>query len=575
MELADRTDHAAKSRRHGRRYSGQRAVSAVPHRASRPQRSSAGRAPDAATVSDYIGKLRRAFEPGQKIILSWNAFDNASIVKQKIQVQTTFNKKEEFQTVVDNIPGNQRSYEFTIPNNPRLITFIRIVATDDRGQEGWDEWAVRVTNPSEPGNLQFTTPLAGQTFTGGTRFRLDWQTSSFSSNMFTVYLLLDGGRKAVFEGSGNATGTLGDFPLPYVSTDSARFAVYSSSNKWFYTDTFSIRPDPRFPDTPPQISLVSPNAGQTFPVGAIVPISWTASDNEAIKQFNILYSTDGGKTWITMVENLPPTQTSYNWQTPFGSGFSNVRVRVVAVDRRYQNSSDGANRVFQLTSGPTGNQPPTVQITFPPNNATFNFGQSVFLAANAPDADGAIQRVEFYDGTTLIGTDASAPYQIGWNYPTAGTHTITARAVDNLGASTTSAPITVTINSSGGPAPLPVATSSLSSPANEAVFDAPATITITATAGGGTQGVNRVDFFLNTKLVGTDTTAPYSITLFNIPAGRYTISHAQLPETVCRQFRRALTSRFARRQRRAPNSISTATAKPMFRFSDHQTAPGI
>ncbi len=111
------------------------------------------------------GNFDGAFEPGQKIILSWNAFDNASIVKQKIQVQTTFNKKEEFQTVVDNIPGNQRSYEFTIPNNPRLITFIRIVATDDRGQEGWDEWAVRVTNPGEPGNLQFTTPLAGQTFT--------------------------------------------------------------------------------------------------------------------------------------------------------------------------------------------------------------------------------------------------------------------------------------------------------------------------------------------------------------------------------------------------------------------------
>jgi hypothetical protein len=229
--------------------------------------------------------------------------------------------------------------------------------------------------------------------------------------------------------------------------------------------------------------------------------------------------------WITLVENLPPTATSYNWQLPPGTGFQDTRVRVVAVDRRFQNSSDGHNRSFRTNSVTPTNVPPTVQITFPANNASFNFGQSVFLAADAQDADGTIQRVEFYDGANLIGSDASAPYQIGWNYPqtSAGSHTITARSFDNQGAMTTSAPITVTIVSNGGPAPLPVAAASLSSPANEAVFDAPATITASASASGGTQGVNRVDFFLDTTLVGTDTTAPYSITINDVAAGRHTI----------------------------------------------------
>jgi hypothetical protein len=273
------------------------------------------------------------------------------------------------------------------------------------------------------------------------------------------------------------------------------------------------------------VSLTSPQTGQVFPAGGVVPISWTAADDEALRSFSILYSTDGGKMWITLTENLPPTATSYNWQLPPGTGFQDVRVRVVAFDKRFQNSSDGYNRSFRTNGVTPTNVPPTVQITFPADNASFNFGQSVFLAASAQDADGTIQRVEFYDGANLIGSDASAPYQIGWNYPqtTAGSHTITARAFDNQGASTTSAPITVTIVTSGGPAPLPVATASVSSPANEAIFDAPATITISAAAGGGTQGVNRVDFFLDTTLVGTDTTAPYSITVNNVPAGRHTI----------------------------------------------------
>ncbi|HEX8736268.1 MAG TPA: FG-GAP-like repeat-containing protein [Pyrinomonadaceae bacterium] len=321
-----------------------------PDRTDHPPVVRLTRRPFQITGSNFDG----VFEPGQKIILTWNAFDNASIVKQRIQIQATRNDKETFTIVADNIPGNQRSYEFTVPNNNGSIVFIRIVATDNIGQEGWDEWQVRVQNPNETGALQFTTPLAGQTFLGGTDVQLKWQiTAPFNSNIFTVYLLLDGHRKAINEGSGNQTGSLGPIRFPFVSTDSARFAVHSSNHKWFYSEPFSIRPDPRFPDAPPTVSLTSPQAGQVFPAGGIVPISWTAADDEALRGFSILYSTDGGKMWITLTENLPPSARSYSWQLPPGTGFQDTRVRVVAFDKRFQNSSDGYNRSFRTNGAAT------------------------------------------------------------------------------------------------------------------------------------------------------------------------------------------------------------------------------
>ncbi|HEX8733753.1 MAG TPA: FG-GAP-like repeat-containing protein, partial [Pyrinomonadaceae bacterium] len=297
------------------------------------------------------GIFEGVFEQGQRIILTWSAFDNAAIVKQKIQVQALTNKKENFVTVADNLPGNQRAYEFTVPNLAGKI-FVRVTATDDKGQEGWDEWIIYT--PSQPGALQITTPVAGQVFRTGTELQLNWQiTEPFNDSQFAVYLLLDAHRQALSVANGGTNGTFSTIKFPFVSTDSARFVVFAPNSRRFYSEPFSIRPDPRYPDAPPTVSLISPNAGQQFPAGGIVPISWTASDDEAIQSFLILYSTDGGKTWLTLAENLPPTATNYNWRLPLGTGFSDVRVRVVAVDKRFQNSSDGANRVFQITPNQT------------------------------------------------------------------------------------------------------------------------------------------------------------------------------------------------------------------------------
>jgi hypothetical protein len=300
--------------------------------------------------------------------------------------------------------------------------------------------------------------------------------------------LLDADRKAIYVSAGNASGAFTPIKMPYISTDSARFAVSSQNGgndkKWFFTEPFAIRPDARWIDAPPTVSMSSPVAGQAFQPGAMIPISWTGADDEALLSFSILYSTDGGRTWLTLVENLPPTTTSYNWQTPPGTGFNDVRVRIVAIDRRFQNSSDGANRPFRTDAAPPSNTPPNVQITYPANNATFLVGQSTFVAANASDSDGAIARVEFYDGPTFIALDATAPYQVGLNYLSGGVHTLTARAFDNLGAVTISSPVSITVNTRPGPTPLPINAPSLSSPANGAVFTAPANINVSAVTNG-------------------------------------------------------------------------------------------
>jgi beta-xylosidase len=89
--------------------------------------------------------------------------------------------------------------------------------------------------------------------------------------------------------------------------------------------------------------------------------------------------------------------------------------------------------------------PPVVSLTAPANNSTATTLQTVTLTANASDPDGTVSKVDFYDGNTLIGSDNSSPYSASWSGMSAGTHTLTAVATDNIGLSTTYSAVTVTV----------------------------------------------------------------------------------------------------------------------------------
>ncbi|QSB13079.1 cellulose binding domain-containing protein [Natronosporangium hydrolyticum] len=64
---------------------------------------------------------------------------------------------------------------------------------------------------------------------------------------------------------------------------------------------------------------------------------------------------------------------------------------------------------------------------------------------------------------------------------------------------------------------------SISSPADGASFTAPADVTVEATASSDEGSVDRVEFYINGNLAGSDTSAPYSFTHEGLPAGSYVL----------------------------------------------------
>ncbi|WP_192821096.1 Ig-like domain-containing protein [Rufibacter sp. LB8] len=100
------------------------------------------------------------------------------------------------------------------------------------------------------------------------------------------------------------------------------------------------------------------------------------------------------------------------------------------------------------TNGVANGSSPTVSITSPVTGATFTAPASITISANAADTDGTISKVEFYRGTTLLGTATTAPYSYTWTNAPAGNYNLTAVAYDNANLTTTSTPVSVIVNGS-------------------------------------------------------------------------------------------------------------------------------
>jgi plastocyanin len=92
------------------------------------------------------------------------------------------------------------------------------------------------------------------------------------------------------------------------------------------------------------------------------------------------------------------------------------------------------------------NAAPTVSISSPNSGASFTAPGPVTVEATAADTDGTIAKVEFFAGTTLLGTDTASPFQVTVTNFTAGSYSLTAKATDNAGGTTTSAAVAITVN---------------------------------------------------------------------------------------------------------------------------------
>jgi PKD repeat protein len=259
----------------------------------------------------------------------------------------------------------------------------------------------------------------------------------------------------------------------------------------------------------PVATLTSPANGATFTAPTTITLEANAADADGNLNRVEFYR---GSTFIGS-DATPPY--SITW-TNTSVGTHNLTARAVDAAEAWASSP-----IVRVTVAPPSNSAPTVSLDGPLDDANFTAPATITLEASAEDVDGNLNRVEFYADATLLASDATAPYAFTWNSVPAGTYTLTARAVDAADAATTSVAAVVTVDAP--PPPNSAPSVSLTGPAANATFMAPATITLQATAADIDGNLSRVEFYHGTVLLGSDATSPYSFTWTDVPAGSYVL----------------------------------------------------
>jgi Bacterial Ig domain/Ig-like domain from next to BRCA1 gene len=255
-------------------------------------------------------------------------------------------------------------------------------------------------------------------------------------------------------------------------------------------------------------ALVS--VGQSFPVSLTFTNSgnttWTAASNYRLGSQNAADNTTWGTNRIALPANVAPGGSvtfSTNVTAPATGGSYNFQWRMV---------QDGV-AWFGATSTNVvvvDNAPPVVSLAVAGSGA--QAPASLTLTATASDPNDTVAKVEFYNGANLLGTKTAAPFTFSWTGVPVGSYSLTAKAYDTYGAVTTSTAVTAGVVDAPPVVNLVVSGSGT---------NAPATLTLNATATDANDTISKVEFYWGTTLLATKTTAPYQYAWAGVPVGTY------------------------------------------------------
>jgi RHS repeat-associated protein len=257
------------------------------------------------------------------------------------------------------------------------------------------------------------------------------------------------------------------------------------------------------------VSLTSPNNNALYLApAAAIPVKANASVS--------------GATIVQMEFYANGNLIGTDATSPYQFDWTNVAAGTYVITAKSIDSNS-----VETTSSPrtinvaANNTAPTVSLTAPANNASYISPSNVSASATAsgPELNDLLQRVEFYLNGNLAATVTSAPYTTSLSGLADGTYSLTAVAVDGQGAQTTSAARSFSIGQNQPP------TVSITTPLDNSKWHAPAGFMFQVSAAAPeTNDTLTVEFYANGNLIGTRSSAPWSINTSNLTAGTYVLT---------------------------------------------------
>jgi RHS repeat-associated protein len=334
------------------------------------------------------------------------------------------------------------------------------------------------TVPNQLPTITLTDPAGGETYNTGATVGFTATASDVDGTIKRIEFLVDGVEKGEDASSPYA---LSWYALTGNHTVQARAIDDANGVRTSAAHSITV-------NTAPTATLTEPDGGEAYNTGATVGFTATASDVDGTIN-RVEFLVDG-------VEKGEDTSSpyGYNW---VGNTTGSHTVQARAVDAMGKTGLSAVHSFLVDTA-------PSVTLAEPDGGETYNTGATVGFTATASDTDGTVNRVEFLVDGTEVGQDTSSPYAYGWVASATGSHTVQARAVDNLGRTKTTATHAILVDTAPSVA--------LTEPDGGEIYADGELVHFAATASDSDGTIASVEFLIDGAQAALDSVSPYGFT---------------------------------------------------------------
>ncbi len=255
-----------------------------------------------------------------------------------VRIEYSLNGGGSWTQIAGSVPAENGTYDWTLPASSSQQGLVRITDITDSSLSDTGDAVFEIVPPP---SIELTYPHGGEEFIAGRAVDIAWNINRVKT--INIEFSSNGGSSWQPVASGiNAGLATYQWTVPETVSSTCMIRIIASEN-----DNVTDQCDAAFSIlAEPELTVLSPNGGETYLGGSTISISWAA---RGLTTIDIRYSSDGGTTWNTVAEDIDADTESYEWTVPDMESDQLV-IEVADADFDDVSYSDSSDDTFQLFS---------------------------------------------------------------------------------------------------------------------------------------------------------------------------------------------------------------------------------
>lgn len=225
---------------------------------------------------------------------------NQNKVLENVEILYTFNQGDTWQTITNSFPASTGQYNWTVPNTASTKCRIRIKDPNNQHISDVSDSLFTIIGDKA---LLFQTPSTGDTLFIDDEYKIKWVSNRV--DLIKIEYLLSG--NTWIEIADSVDAEIGSYTwiVPNQPSLNAKMRILEIDG--------DERDEVQNLVFKPQLRIVHPAPGDTVRSGLPYDITW---ESGGINRVRILFSSNGGNSWSTVVNNYPAANEVFTWQVP-------------------------------------------------------------------------------------------------------------------------------------------------------------------------------------------------------------------------------------------------------------------